>query len=507
MEKSASVFQCVCGERHGLCGGTAKISRRNRLSFAVEDAERVPEVVFSIATRREIYQVTMEFHEQATARFTELAQDVLAKVGLFGQVQPVTSRPTGIHPVAQFTEKDIIGPVNWKDASVNGLGQETGRFWESGGYRVGWAGKEYEAVKSLAARLENTSPLKGLVSSQFVLDEVFVWLRETLEKKRSDTLTAFITQRCSEKIKHHEIWVPVYRTYSRQNFSIGNVQFRTISQSMLDQWYSRIPEEQRKNEPGVDVFLSRQRSTLQGTIAACVDVDAEPIKASETAHAAADDAVALLRLLSEVNWTCRITSYCLPMGKENARTTMDITVEEGSIRSIGRATVEQGPSAWNIDQARQMPLCVGLLEVLHDLASNRSKSEFRTDLYGALLLHARHSVATEVAHKLVFVVAAAESIFLKNSSEPIQKNLGERMAFLIGEAIEERRKVIQNVDEFYRVRSGLIHHGRDIQEGQKDIVDEFFFNVWFSFVRLLRNLDQWKTRDEMFSFLENRKLA
>lgn len=276
---------------------------------------------------------------------------------------------------------------------------------------------------------------------------------------------------------------------------------------MLDQWYSRIPEEQRKGEPGVEAFLNRQRSSLQGSIAASVSVDAEPVKASETAHAAADDAIALLRFLSEVNWTCRITSHCLPIGKENTRRTMDIVVEEGSIRSIVRATVEQGPSAWNIDEACHMPLCAGLLEALHDLASNRIKTEFRTDLYGALQLHARHSVATEVAHKLVFVVAAAESIFLKNSTEPIQKNLGERMAFLTGETVDERRKVIQNVDEFYRIRSGLIHHGRDIQEDQKDVVDEFFFNVWFSFTRLLSKMDQWKARDEMFTFLENKKLS
>ncbi len=122
-------------------------------------------------------------------------------------------------------------------------------------------------------------------------------------------------------------------------------------------------------------------------------------------------------------------------------------------------------------------------------------------------LHARASIATEVAHKLVFVVAAAESIFLRNASEPIQKNLGERMAFLIGEDVEQRKKVIQNVDEFYGIRSGLIHHGKEVQEHQKDIVDEFFVNVWFSFVTLMRSREQWKTRSDMFATLEDRKLV
>lgn len=451
--------------------------------------------------------VKIEFHDQAAERFTELARSVLTQVGSFGPIQPTARNETELHPVARLSEKDVIGLIRWSPRSVNGLGQETGRYWESGGMRVGWEGEGYEAVKSLASRFENSSVLKGRVSSRFVLDEVFTWLQDTLEAKRTDTLSEFMAARCSEEIKHHEIWVPVYRTYSARDFLIGNVQFRTISRQMLDRWYSRIPQEELKCAPGAEVALNRQRSALQETIAACVRVEAEPRKASETAHADADEAIALLRFLSPVNWTCRITSHCLPIGKENTHTTMDLAVEDGSIRRIERGTIEVGPAGWNIDEACETPLTTGALEALHSLASKKAETEFRTDLYGALQLHARHSVATAVAHKLVFVVAAAESFFLRNTSEPIQKNLGERMAFLIGKTIDERRKVIRNVDEFYGLRSRLIHHGHDVQEDQKDVVDELFFNVWFSFLLLLRGADRWCTRDEMFTALENKKLA
>jgi hypothetical protein len=449
----------------------------------------------------------IEFHEQAAARFTELAQIVLTTVGSFGRSESPAPRETQIHPVANLTEKDLIGNITVQQRSVNGLGEDTGRFWESGGYRVGWEGEGFEAIKELASRLENSGPLKGRVSTKFVLDELLTWLRETLEAKRKDTLPEFIARRCSEEIRHHEIWVPVYRTYSAREFFIGDVQFRTISRPMMDRWYSRAPEGQRNQEPEVEIVRNRQRSILQGTLAACVNVDAEPRKASETAHTAADEAVALLRFLSPVNWTCRITSHCLPIGRENTRATMDLVVEGGIIRSIERATVEEGPAGWNIDEDRQTPILAGILEALHELALRQTKTEFRTDLYGALQLHARHSVATEVAHKLVFVVAAVESVFLKGSSEPIQKNLGERMAFLIGNTIDERRKIIRNVDEFYNIRSGLIHHGRDVQENQKNVVDEFFFNVWFSFIRLLGSVDQWQTRNDMFTALEDKKLS
>lgn len=451
--------------------------------------------------------MTIELHEQAAARFNELARELLGKVRAFAPPEPRRSATTSIHPVAQLSEKDVIGLLDWKQRSVNGFGEETGRYWEAASGRIGYEADEYAAAKDLVKRLEQATPLKNRVSNRFLLDKLFVWLQETLDSKRTDPFIDFIVKKSSEVIAVHEIWIPVYRTYSSQDFAIGEVTFKTISSAMLERWDSRIPLEERKRVPEADIALTRQRSMLQGTLAACVIVEAEPIKAAEIAHAAADEAVAMIRFMSEVNWTCRITSHCLPIGKENTRTTMEIQVNNGEIRSMRKGVIEEGPSGWNVDGARKSPMNVGVLDLLQDLASRHSTTEFRTDIYGAMQLHARASIAAEVAHKLVFVVAAAESIFLRNASEPIQKNLGERMAFLIGQDPEERRKVIKNVEEFYGIRSRLIHHGQEVQDHQKDIVDEFFVNVWFSFVIFMRSVGQWKTREDMFATLEDRKLA
>jgi len=75
-------------------------------------------------------------------------------------------------------------------------------------------------------------------------------------------------------------------------------------------------------------------------------------------------------------------------------------------------------------------------------------------LYDVLQLHSRSSIAAGVSHKIVFVIAAIESLLLKDSNEPIQKNLGERMAFIIGESLEERKKIVANVEDFYRFVRG-----------------------------------------------------
>lgn len=159
----------------------------------------------------------VEFHSDAATRFSQLAQEVLKCVHSFERVDTPPTRGAEIHPVASLTADDIIGEVMVQESSFNGLGEETGRYWNSKGLRVGWEGREFEAIKDLVLRFGNAAPIKNRVSSRFLLDEIFKWLRETLEAKRSDALPDYIAERCSSEIRDYEIWStePTQRLISR----------------------------------------------------------------------------------------------------------------------------------------------------------------------------------------------------------------------------------------------------------------------------------------------------
>ena len=446
----------------------------------------------------------IEFHPEAAARFTELAQEVLKSIRSFRSVEAPPTGRSEIHPVANIAADQVIGEIKATESSFNALREETGRYWTSNGLRVGWEGPEFDAIKDLALRFGNATPIKGRVSNSFLLDEIFKWLKETLEAKRSDKLPEHIAERCSREIKDYEIWVPVYRTYSTADFEIGDVEFRTVTTALLDRWYAHVPEEETKR-PEMTQWINRKRARIQGSIAACVRVKAEIDKAREIAQSEASDAVGLLRFLSHVNWTCKLVSHCLPVGRENTRQAMEIFVEDGAIKNVIEASIEEGPPGYQIDEARQRS--PGLLEALHKLALNRNATEFKSDLYGTILLHSRHSIAAEIPHKIVFVVAAIESLLLRDNREPIQKNLGERMAFIIGNSLAERKDVVGNVEEFYRIRSAFFHHGQAVSPEDAEIVDKLFFNVWFCLGRLLLQVDQYETKDKLLVVLEDRKLS
>lgn len=195
----------------------------------------------------------------------------------------------------------------------------------------------------------------------------------------------------------------------------------------------------------------------------------------------------------------------MPLGSENILQTVELFVKDGVIANASKGVIDQGPPGWNIDGALQ--ISPQLLGKLQRLAADREGTEFRRDLYAVLQLHARNSVVAPVSHKIIFVVATIESLLLKDSNEPIQKNLGERMAFIIGNSLEQRKQIVTNVEDFYRIRSRLIHHGQEAGTKGMEVIDRFFFNVWWTLRHLVADVDKYKTKEELLSVLEDRKLS
>jgi hypothetical protein len=157
---------------------------------------------------------------------------------------------------------------------------------------------------------------------------------------------------------------------------------------------------------------------------------------------------------------------------------------------------------WDIDPDRErLPR---VLDLLHALSCNRT-SEFRHQLYDALLLYSRNSIASETTDKLIFILVGLESLLLRDANEPIAKNIGERMAFLIGNSVEGRKAVVRNVDAAYRIRSNFIHHGDSAADSE--VIEQFCAYAWQAFYALLHQMDAFATKAALLEALENRKLS
>jgi len=235
-----------------------------------------------------------------------------------------------------------------------------------------------------------------------------------------------------------------------------------------------------------------------------VAVRAVDAKALEVARFRTERAVAFLRFFSPVNWTPKLRSYCVLLGSENVVQTAELFVEGGTIASYKRGVLDRTQKKWLLANAliEQFP---GLLAQLSRLLDDEKLTPYQEELRDAMLLYSRNSLAVEPADKLVYVLVALESILIQNETEPITKNLGERMAFLIGKDVEGRRAVIANVSDTYRLRSSFVHHGNSIED--LETLSKFMVNAWSCFHNLVFHQDRLKTKEELIAALENRKLA
>jgi hypothetical protein len=444
----------------------------------------------------------VEFDPRHLEALNLQAQELLNEVRIMDAPPPrPTTAPTNpVHPVFTFTAEHIIGNPTFFERVTTIDGEERARFWTVGGRRIGWAEESHRKIRVLASGLASKGPLKGIVSFKFVLEEIFTWLRDTLEKKSTDTLPERLKRRCEEEVHDIELWIPLNQTYAKESFSIGYVTFRTITKDLMDAWYGRLNP---PPDPAVSAELNRQRSKLQATLAACTIVHAERSMASQVALERTVDAVALLRFISEANWTCRIRSYCTPLGMQRDDVVTELNMENGAIKNTSGRVLRPETAAWNVDRCRhQLP---GMLEKLHGFASDNSSTELRKALFEALLIYSKNTLTLDLAEKLVFVLVSLESLLLRDSSEPIQGNLAERLAFLCGETLEERKEIVAITKKAYALRSQFVHHGRGIED--VDALDKFLLIAWQALANLISNFKNFARREDLISYLNDRRLA
>lgn len=442
----------------------------------------------------------LSLHPEAAKRFDERTQEILTTVQGLRPVPNPGAQQLDLHPAHVIQAADIISSPKFT-FHHDAAGETVGVIWISANMYVGWIGEAFRPLKSLVDDIAATKPFSHLVSTRFLLEETCNWLSETLDRSRTDPLCQYIARRSTEAIEDCEIWIPLFQTHSSIDFKIGEVEFKTFTREIMEEWWNRRPARVRENEL-MESGLNRTRSELQGLLAASVRVSAEHYKAAQIAQEKAENATSLLRFLAPANLNSRLTSFCTPVTRGAVLEVTKVFMDEGRIKIIDRSVPNLRNRAWLLDDS--IALRPGVLESIQRLASDTS-TQLSSALYDALILYSRQSLAVDVSDKLVFTLSALESMLLKDGNEPIQQNLGERMAFLIGQSSQERKDIVKNVRDVYGIRSAFVHHGQTARH--VSIVDQFLIYAWTTFSRLLDLSVQYKTKTALIGALEDRKMS
>ena len=129
-------------------------------------------------------------------------------------------------------------------------------------------------------------------------------------------------------------------------------------------------------------------------------------------------------------------------------------------------------------------------------------SEYKNKLQSAIMIYSKSIISHEIYDKILYILVAIETMLLKTDTEPIQQNIGQRLSFLVGNNLAERKKVIKTIKDIYSIRSKYIHHGV-IDFEDDELMRNFMNYAWIGFSRMIDNMDKFSTRMEFVEHLDN----
>jgi hypothetical protein len=178
----------------------------------------------------------------------------------------------------------------------------------------------------------------------------------------------------------------------------------------------------------------------------------------------------------------------------------------GRIRHTSDRPVGKPVLHWHLsdDDVRKYTEKFGFDQV-NKLLASKKRTKFQETLLVALLLYSRSTREKDLAGKLVFTLVAIESILLRDENESIQQNIGERMAFINTNVVEERLKIIRNMKAAYALCSKFVHHGHTIQERQA--MWRFMIDAWALFTSLAKISQRFESKEDLIDNLEAMKLS
>lgn len=393
----------------------------------------------------------------------------------------------------------------------DGDGVVTARAFTHGGMITGLQGEGYCALRKLAEAMQGTRPLRPIVGVDAIERLIFDWVRARALVSDDTPMCARVLPGIESVVADVEVILPLFRVQLAAPVQIGRVSLRTVTPADFSRWESAAargpngPELSEQSRAG----LLEQRKRMQGFAAATLVVRGERGHALEVAQAEAEEAVSLLRLFSPAMLFPSARSFCTLWGRRNMESTSYLVFEptRASLAFGDHLEHKQG-YIWRIDADRlRLMRREGFDALLHALYEG-ADTPYRDEIRSAVAMYAQSGLRSVPAERLLAVLIPLESFLLRTASEPIAENVAYRLAFAIGETVEERRRILEVARAVYVMRGAYVHHRKPItQLEEKETLRHFLEYAWRFFLGLGPQALRYRGRTEYLAALDERKVA
>lgn len=413
-------------------------------------------------------------------------------------------RPNHLQSIANLVEPEIpSGPLQ---VTIGVTGAEVARFFPHFNPPVGLFDQNHSDFITLCQRLQQTDAVQPYVSLTYVVEVLFEWMRLRRQGTAATSLSPYFASRCRKDIVSQEVWLPIVGVDIQQEIDFGRVVLKKPAQTTWQQWVAEWNVRKPAELSYIRQFFADMES--EQVVVASQVVTGEPIRAVEIAQDWTQSALEILSYFAPSNFEPLMLIISAVSGNEIIERPRHMIVKDELLVSAGTTLVNlRSPHPWLIKSSFLKNMKEKGFDTLVRLMNqdDEKRSDFQNDILRAVAMFSRSALAQNLNDKLLYAVLALEFILLKNEGEPLQKYIGERMAYLIGPSWEARRSIIDDYKLAYALRSGAVHHGQIVTDDA--VLKRFLPNAWHTLNRLISDADKFPTKQDMIDFIDDIKFS
>ena len=445
----------------------------------------------------------IKIHSDAAKNFNLKASDLLKKVK---GGKPPESTQASFHPEVYIkgtiTEKDIVGDIS--SGMVNGFGNKVAYFFQMNGQEVGIYNEDYKQVSILSEKIFQQKSISRYCSLETIKKLLCEWIKQKYSDPTFFDFYNYLEKEINQSIKQFNVLIPITELSIQKTFKIGKIIFKPIIKELINSWELQLLQRYQDKEADVKNLISKEFRPFQGYTAATISINAESERAKEIAYEETNKALNMLRIFSIAALHPKAYSPCAIWGSTFIDQTRIILFDAEEFHSLNKAIVgfPQRPEILDIEKIKSnYEMGLGIIDKLLD---SDSLTPFAQDVLDALTIYSRCTISKNITDKLIYILVSLESIFIRDSSEPIRQNLSERIALFTGKSIEERKVIIKIVRTAYDLRTSFVHHGATIDDFET--MENFMLRAWVTITSLIEVTPNFRIREEFLDAIDNKKL-
>ena len=392
-------------------------------------------------------------------------------------------------PFINIDSNDIL---DFSISRIDFKGNVVSKSFDYNDKLIGFGQHDFLELRKFLEKISIRNEFRNKISYDFLLNSIFEWFRCNYTGKIDNKIFYdYLRKKIDESVKKTRIAIPIENLSIESKFQIGDIEFDFFSKDFFKKW-----EENSKDLK----YVKDLKKKYQGKVIASISIEAEQIKCLEIAKEKVENSLILLRIFSPtILFDDRIPSY---FGRKGS-----ILVPESHffIFNSEFPTVSSSidcniiPIRTISNKELHMLKQYGLEEAIQLITKN-DLTEFEEKILKSLNILSRSVISNNLEEKMLFTLVSIETLLLKNNNEPIQSNIGRRLAYIISKDPTKRKEINDLIIKAYDLRSKFIHHGQQIEETK--ILHKTRFYVFESIIKILKLKDKIQTHKKLFEQLE-----